>query len=461
VSSGTGDGAVSAAQVVLAAVPPDDAGADTADDYEWQAAMAAVHGLSLYLDAIQNGRLTGTDDTRIVCEHHEDWVVVRESYAELVSAKHRESAYGVFTTIPLLLGRGGLAHLFERWHAMNELPGCRLVTTAGLAPGPAQDLEKAASALRTLRETGQMFLTGGEHDEVITQVARALQKYARDKLPGAWRSVVEEGASTPAPEHCEQVGRFLSVLSIEHSKPSRHHVNYAAPTMYCEPVLQALGVDATHAGPVWEAVLTLFRMRMRAAGPTERGGLPVLLACQPGVLSDAVLAERSVAGRIVTLGDIDTAIQLAISNRRGYVPLPPAPRVTRIGVKMERGLCPDTSIERAEQLRRDYQQYWRDRVSGDPLAGLAQARLRRVLHRICDEATAAVITLRGEAWGAGLWRELQARVDAMPGGEWPDDLDADLRLGGACDLVAQCLVWFSERFDVDAHIAVVRAEAGR
>ncbi len=67
---------------------------------------------------------------------------------------------------------------------------------------------------------------------------------------------------------------------------------------------------------------------------------------------------------------------------------------------------------------------------------------------------------QGEAWGAELWRELQARVGALPDGEWPGDLDPDLRLGGACDLVAQCMVWFSERFDVDAHIAAVRAELG-
>ena len=57
----------------------------------------------------------------------------------------------------------------------------------------------------------------------------------------------------------------------------------------------------------------------------------------------------------------------ALANRRGYLPVPPVPRVTRIGAKMERGLCADTSIERAELLRTDYQQYWRDRGSGDPL----------------------------------------------------------------------------------------------
>jgi hypothetical protein len=76
-------------------MPADDAGASTADRYDWQAAMAAADGLALYLDALDDGKLWGADDARIVCEHHEDWVVVRGDDAELVSAKHREPGYAV------------------------------------------------------------------------------------------------------------------------------------------------------------------------------------------------------------------------------------------------------------------------------------------------------------------------------------------------------------------------------
>ena len=83
---------------------------------------------------------------------------------------------------------------------------------------------------------------------------------------------------------------------------------------------------------------------------------------------------------------------------------------------MAAGCCTDNSIERAEQLRLDYQRYWRGRVSGDPAARAVQERLRRALLRISDQATAAVISPTGAAWGADLWRELQARVEAMPGG---------------------------------------------
>lgn len=142
---------------------------------------------------------------------------------------------------------------------MRELPGCRLVTTAGLAPGKAQQLESAAGVLRTHSEAGQMLLIGGEHDKVVAEFAEALQKYARDKLPASWQSAIEAGEATPTAEHRDQVGRFLSMLSIDHSKPSRVHVTHAAPALYCEPVLRLLSKDVHYAAPVWEAVLSLFR----------------------------------------------------------------------------------------------------------------------------------------------------------------------------------------------------------
>jgi hypothetical protein len=107
---------------------------------------------------------------------------------------------------------------------------------------------------------------------------------------------------------------------------------------------------------------------------------------------------------------------------------------------MEQGQCTDNSIERAEQLRSDYQGYWRDRGSGDPLARPAQRRLRQALLRISDAATAAITGPGRNLLGPDLWREMQSRVEAMPAGDWPADLDAELRLGGICDLTALCQV---------------------
>jgi hypothetical protein len=79
----------------------------------------------------------------------------------------------------------------------------------------------------------------------------------------------------PVAEHVEQAGRFLSMLRIDEGKPSRTYIGHAAPDMYCGPVLRILGHDALIAASVWEAVLALFRARMRAAGPSPAGLFPM------------------------------------------------------------------------------------------------------------------------------------------------------------------------------------------
>lgn len=160
------------------------------------------------------------------------------------------------------------------------------------------------------------------------------------------------------------------------------------------------------------------------------------------------------------MADIDVALRAAFASPAGYRPLAPIVRLTRIAIKMAAGGCADNSIERAEQLRLDYQRYWRARVSGDPAARAAQEQLRRSLLRVSDRAANEVIAAAEGDWGAALWQELQARVDGMPAGSWPDDLDAELRLGGICDLAARCQVWFSTSFNVDAELARLRALDG-
>lgn len=99
-----GDGRT-AAQVVLAAVRPDDAGADTADRFDWQAAVAAADRLATYLDSPGDAELRAEGNTWIVCEHHEDWAVVSGSDAELVSAKYRAAVPAVCHA-----GSGGWCH---------------------------------------------------------------------------------------------------------------------------------------------------------------------------------------------------------------------------------------------------------------------------------------------------------------------------------------------------------------
>jgi hypothetical protein len=443
-------------EAVLGSPPPDDAGAETADRYEWQAAMAAADGLALYLDALDSdGRLVDDGGCRVVCEHHEDWCRVQGVNAELVSAKHRDPAVGVFTTLTQLAGDGGLRHLCDRWRALGEWPTCRLVTTAGLAAGPPAALMRLVVALREAQDTSAGLDVVADED-VVANLAPLLR-------PGPGATVDRRGrrrqSLPPATaEERDEVLRFLAMLTIESGRIGRAYVGFAAPGMFVEPVLIAAGRSDVPAAAVWEAVLALFRSRMRAGAPIPRGALPDVVRRAPdGGTSGSAELDRYLASRVVTLADIDVALAVATRRPLGFMPLRPLLRTTRVAVKMSVGGCTDNAIERAEELRMDYQRYWRARVSADPAARAQQDRLRRSLLGASDRATARV-GVRTPPWGADLWRELEAETHALPNGSLPGDMDPDLLLGGLSDLANRCRIWFSDAFDVDSELGRRRAE---
>jgi hypothetical protein len=238
---------------------------------------------------------------------------------------------------------------------------------------------------------------------------QALLRYP-DGLPEIWQSGRVSSSAAVTRQQLEQASRFLSILTVEHGKPTRAYVGYAAPGMYCRPILDRIGQQPSLAEAIWEAVHALFRVRMRAAGPMPRGQLPAVLSYRPGTLQPgSAESERERAARIVTLADIDVAVRMAIAHPGGYMPLSRAIRISRLAIKMAAGQCADNSVERAEHLRLEYRRYWRDRASGDPAARAAQERLHRALLRVSDQATAAVTRPPGGTWGAELWTELQAQ----------------------------------------------------
>jgi hypothetical protein len=452
-----GDGGASAADLVVAAKPPDDAGARTADQYEWQAVMAAADGLSIYLAALDaDGKPADGDNVRLLCEHHEDWVVLQNGDAELVSAKHPGLSFGAYTTLNSLADDGGLAHLFNRWLAMQEKPTCRLVTTAGTAKD-AQDLVNLAEIARERRTAGEGFAAATDQIDLLNRFGKVLLKHC-DGLAERWKQADgSEPAEPPTAEHRQQIVRFLSVFTFQDSV-TRQYAPHAAPSMYVQPVLVKLGSTAS-AGPVWEAVAALFRVRMRAAGPTPTGGLPTVLAYPLGSPAPTPAElEASLSSRIVTLMDIHTAVRAAIEHPTGFAPLPRLVRVSRLAIKMEVGGCPENSVERAEQLRADWSDYWRDPLAADPAARARQQRLIRLLLRIND-AVAQRVQRPGAAWGPDLWRELQLELN-LYAGDLPADMDVDLALGGLCELSNRCKVWFSEGFDVAIEQARRRPAVG-
>ena len=451
-----------AAEVVVAVPAGDDAGARTADLYDWQAAMATADGLRLFADALDgDGHLLPEAGGRIICEHHEDWTVLNDPDAELVSAKHREPSSGAWTTIKQLVDKGGLAHLFGRWLVLDEKPNVRLVTCAALAPGDPRKLAKVTVLLRDQAAGCELdALTLTLVNEVAMGFAKELLLH-RDGLPEEWRAPAEATAKTyvVGDAHGQKVRSFLAMLFIDDGRPHREVTEHAAPSMYMQPVLDKLGRRDVPASAVWEAVLQLFRVRMRAQGPIQDGALPLVLmtSSNSGGATSAFEVRRALLPRTIDVHDIAIAIRTALANPLGYMPLSVPGQLSKLSVKMAWGGCADTSISRAERLRSDFKRYWRERDDSVPGSAAERYVMERTFLRVADEATSEVRTATG-TWGSPFWIALANHLDRLHESGSIDGLDNDLALGGICDLAAKCEVWFSPRFDVKAEIARLRAE---
>lgn len=454
-----------AAEAVVAMPWQDDAGARTADLYDWQASMAAADGLSLALRSITGGEILETINRELICEHHEDWTIIDGPTAELVSAKHREPASGAWTTINQLVNKGGLRHLFDRWLALQKLPSLRLVTCAALASDDCKDLAKATNLLRDEEQGVQLSAESAKLvDQCVQKLAKELLTIDIYDLPTELRCVGKSRWTDLSDQDIRTftLRAYLARLVIDQRLINREHVAHAAPTMYVTPLLEQLQRLDVPAASVWKAVLDLFRARMRAQGPVPGGMLPLVLAAAEGSLlgTTAAAQDRELAKRRITVSDVHVAIREAFENAPGYLPLKKMQRLTPLGLKMASGGCADTSIERAEDLRSDYVQYYRERNESLPGARAEQRQVERWLLRMADEETSKV-DRSSEEWGAALWRNVSDRIvtgysNPRFDGD-PIELDGDLALGGLCELTNRCKVWFSPSFDVRAELVSRRA----
>ncbi len=356
----------------LRAMPaPDDAGAQTADRYEWQAMVATADALSLYFKSLgDDGELNPTADGGLICEHHEDWALVEGTAAEIVSGKHREPSRGPFSTYKQLLDEGGVSHLYQRWAALGQGQTCRLATSGGLSNEGA----KVSSACARLK------LDPSENETELVEVVSSVARVLNELDSSATVSDVE-------------VRAFLAALSIQDGLPRRDHLPDMAGRSYGLPVAERLGQpDAAEA--VWQAALSLVRARMRAAGPSVGGALPTVL----GTPHDDALAPRT-----LLLADIDVAVRVGLSHVAGYAPLPRVVKANRMAIKMARGGCNDNSIERADELRLQYRRYIRA-LRSNPTTRDRHGLVTNMLLRVVDKATRTVHSDSSE-WGGALWEE--------------------------------------------------------
>lgn len=453
-----GEDGLSTAARLLTTPAPDDAGAQTADLFDWQAAMAAADGLVATVLHLQEKTSNDPTPARfVVCEHQEDYLVIVDDQVELVSVKYRGLSSGAWTW-GTLVGKGGIGHLFARWVALERTCRCRLVTNAGLATGVPSQLPKACLSLSG-RATSPM--EAAYLEEIIRLLGiEFMHRQDEFDLPEEWRAApnMPKGSLTPSVGLLDATRSFLAALELDCGRPHPDATGPAAPELYAEPLLQMLGLPPASSRAAWTAVLDLFRRRMRGRGPLPMGGLTPLIAAARGMSVSQTLSEQ-LRSRRVTVSDILVAVETAASAPGAYTELDFPSPTTRLALKLLDGGCTPTTIRTAEALAANWRQTRHERVADVPgiVADFAAAELRlRQLASIAAERSSSQDT--SAKYGSAMWQELNRLATANALTSLPVNVNDHLAMGGICDLASRCQVWFGPEFDIAAAQEKARAE---
>lgn len=297
----------------------DDAGRETLARYKWQAGRAAVEGLRLFhRSLIENETIDRRHDYGVLCEWHEDAVVLGDGPMELLACKHRGPSRGAYRTVKMLADDGGLTHLFATWSALDQVPMCRLVTTGGLAANkPVQDFQAVCSRTRRSREAGEVVVVGAGDLPTIKMLHAAIADSGKRHNQSTMRRWQGDGSTPEVPESERyiELARFLSTLTIEVAHENMEVLNHVAPTKWIVPVLDRLGLGKDKAGPVWRSVLHLFETCMVSGKEILDSGL--------GADAPGSGVEDLILRRLITMDDIRAAITSAID--RAAVEARPGP----------------------------------------------------------------------------------------------------------------------------------------
>ncbi|AEV81994.1 hypothetical protein ACWT_0979 [Actinoplanes sp. SE50] len=435
--------------------PPEDAGAHTADLFDWQAAMAAADSFAVATMHLKDQARGAAGLKAVLCEHHEDYALIDGDDVQIVSVKYRGLGRGAYTWATLA-DDGGLAHLYARWKGLGRDLGCRMVTNSEL---------KGGDDASGLRDVCRQLQSGAATSDSATMIRSFAVEMLRlpDKadIPVEWRA--PEGATksqiVPVQGLLDDIRAFLHSIEFDTSRPQADDVEACAPEKYVEPLLEQLGLSTLASKAAWNAVLGIFRTRMRGRGKLPLGELSDLIARIKGETA-AERLDRTLRRRIVTAQDVILAVEEAAKAPAAYAMPDLKIAATRLAAKLLEGGCTTTAIVTAERFAENWR---RERHQYAAVPGmsqefeLAENRLRYVASKIAEEAAEES---SGGKYGSRMWRKLDSAdlVDAL--GSLPLPRETLTALGAVCDLASRCQVWFSQEFDVDAKQAELRVSHG-
>jgi hypothetical protein len=376
--------------------PTEDAGAATTDRFHFQHCCAAARLLAA---------LAGGQACELICEWHEDYLVISNGRVEAVSVKHREDHLAAWSAASLV-DDGKLGHLFATF--------CSSGVACYFESNRAHTVHDLWSSDAARREAARVDLA--------------------ERL-GADRA---------------ELDLFVDNLRIW-TAPKRQDIEETYAARFASFALDRLGLNL-------DPILAL-RVTCSLVADASRGRVPddawaALLAAPPEE-RDQLLADRVFAGRRVDTKVVCDALTHA---QRTAVPrldasAGPAPPETTLTKKLRRGGLGPSVIETGRRRRR----LWYSHVAEVRDIGEREAELASLREWVQDQANAAESEAMGEdPYGQQMHQALEGRLrsDAVPDGTRDEDKNPALLSGAAFELTDECAVWWSKPFDlaVDADV---------
>jgi hypothetical protein len=345
----------------------------------------------------------------LICEWHEDYLVVTASGVEAVSVKHRENHLAAWTIASLAGEEGKLRHLLATFGRGGRAIDCCLETNRGhrvrdlWAEDPAQR-ENARNEL-----TDRLIASRVEVDAFLDRL-----QISTPPAPDRQYIVATYGALHAAP-----VLDRLGIVGITPAQAMR--IGYE---LVAEASVDRIPDDA------WAAVL--------AAAPADRSG---------------VVAHHRLEARCVTDQHLKEAL---LDAAREQVPrlqeldddAPPETTMTR---KLEAGGLGPSVIDPARRRRLMWFAH-RARVRD---IDERESELRSLQEWVQDEANAAesaAIASGAMPYGLDMYQKLMTSLrseESLPTGTRREDGHTALLAGAAFELTDDCFVWWSPRDAVE------------
>lgn len=383
----------------FAAEPMEDAGAGTAHRYLFQYCCAAARLLAALA--------TGTS-CELICEWHEDYLVVTSHGVEAVSVKHRENHLAAWTIASLASDDGKLQHLLDTFGRGGGIDCC-LETNRGHR---VHDLWSDDPAAREgARSAMAMKLTATRAD----------------------------------------VDAFLDRLRISTPPaPDRQHIVATYAALYAAPALDRLGIVGISPSSAIRIAYELV-----AAASVDRVPDEAWAAVLPAAPADraGIIAQHRLEARCVTHEHLKDAL---LDASRAQVPRllaldGDAPPETTMSRKLEAGGLGPSVVDSARRRRR----MWFSHRAQVRDIEEREGELRSLQEWVQDEANAAetgAISNGLMPYGPQMYQDLMTRLrspEALPPGTRREDGNAALLAGAAFELTDDCFVWWSPRDAVE------------